>query len=540
MYKLLVADDEQIVLDSIKFIIEKNFNDITVVGTARSGREAIEKAEALRPDIVFMDIKMPGINGIDAIKEIKAMYNNMVFVILTAFEQFDYAKEALNLGVVEYLSKPVDRNKIIDTVKKSVEIIENERRKREKELELKEKMETVLPILENGFIYSLLLFDDNNNELENYKKIFDITENDGYIMTVEFGEEQKPGQLGNRIGSSVLIQSFYPYFRDVIKLRCKCLVGPVMLNRIVVFITANRNEDEYSQRLEALNIAQYVFNKISEKVNIDFYIGIGRKYIGLENLHKSYEESLRAISCTNSKGIVHISDISEESGYKYDYPYSKEKLLIEKASLGETAGCLKAFNFIFDWLENIYKDDVQEIKKRLVEIVVMLHRLVQEYEIEDDSLYKRQNYLSDFFEINEITKLKVWCKSRIEYITSSINNAREKKLSSLILKARTYIDRNFGRDITLEEVSREVSVSPHYFSKLFKSETGENFIDYLTSVRISKAKEYLEGGKFSVKEICYQVGYSDPNYFSRIFKRVVGVTPTEFKEAPQKKIRDGE
>lgn len=532
MYKLLVADDEQIVLDSIKFIIEKNFRDVAVVGTARSGREAIEKTEQLSPDIIFMDIKMPGINGIDAIKEIKKIYNKAVFIILTAFEQFDYAKEALNLGVLEYISKPIDKNKIVEIVKKSIGIIEGERRKREKELEMKEKMETILPILESGFIYSLLLYDDNNMDLENYKKIFEIQEDSGFIMTIEFGEEEKPGLLGNRIGSSVLSQSFYPYLRDIIKCRCKCLVGPVMLNRVVVYITVKGEDDEYSQRLEALNIAQYIFNKISERANIDFYVGIGRKY-GLENLHISYEESLKAIRHTNSKGIMHINDITIENGYTYNYPYSKEKYLIEMVSAGDAQSSLKVFGFIFDWLINNCGGDVQEIKNRLVEVIVMLYRLSQNYEMGGGTISSRDNYLAEFFEIRDISKLKSWCRYTIEQITTHIKYTKEKKLSSLILKAQKYINDNYFKDITLEDVSIEVSVSPHYFSKLFKSETGENFIDYLTSVRISKAKAKLEEGKESVKEICYQVGYSDPNYFSRIFKKIVGITPTEFKETPK-------
>src|SRR4051794_28088382 len=103
MFKILVADDENIVIESIKYIIEKNFDDVVIAGTARSGREAIEKAEALKPDLILMDIKMPGINGIDAIKEIKSSYSNALFIIISASEQFEFAKEAVNLGVFEYL-----------------------------------------------------------------------------------------------------------------------------------------------------------------------------------------------------------------------------------------------------------------------------------------------------------------------------------------------------------------------------------------------------------------------------------------------------
>ena len=104
MLKVMVVDDESIVVESIKYIIDKNFTDVMVSGTARSGREAIEKAELIKPDIIFMDIKMPGINGIDAIKEIREILPNAQIIILSACEQFEYAKEAINLDFVYLLN----------------------------------------------------------------------------------------------------------------------------------------------------------------------------------------------------------------------------------------------------------------------------------------------------------------------------------------------------------------------------------------------------------------------------------------------------
>lgn len=534
MYKMLIADDEQIVLDSIKFIIEKNFDDVVIAGTARSGREAIEKAETVMPDIVFMDIKMPGINGIEAIREIKSRNRNALFVILTAYDQFDFAKEAVNLGVIEYLLKPVNREKIIEIVKISVERIKVEREKRKRELELKEKFESVLPILENGFIYSILLFDDNTRELENYMQILEIPEQSGYIMTMEFGESENSGGLGNRIGISVKSQSFYPLIRDTIKYRCRCLVGPVMLNRIVVFIPCESGGEEYNQRLDALNIAESIFEKISEKLEADFCIGIGRTYNGIENLSRSYEESLKAIRYAGGKDVVHIMDVPSEGSFNSEYPVMKEKLLLEKASLGDTGVCFEAFGYIFDWLLTEYNDNPLKMKGKLFEIIVLLQRIASDYGVDEGEVSRRKDFLSEMLEIEEVSELKAWCRDKIERIVNGINSLRDKKISSVIIKAREYIDKSYKKDITLEDVSKEVNISPHYFSKLFKEETGENFIDYLTAVRIQKAKEYLIEGKYNMKEICYQIGYGDPNYFSRIFKKVVGITPTEYKDSIQK------
>lgn len=530
MYRLLIADDEQIVIDSLTFIVNKSFPDMFTIESARSGREAIEKAERFIPDIIFMDINMPGINGIDAIRELRHKLHECIFVILTAFDQFDFAKDALKLGVSEYLLKPVNRDKIISTLQKSIDDVEKERTKRKKELDLKEKLENILPVLENGFIYSMLFLEDNTTELENYRNIFEIEEGGGYIMTIEFAQTNDCGHMVNRIGLSIKSQSFYPYLRDIIKSRCRCFMGPAILNRIIVYIPANTDTDEYSRRLEAVNLAECIYNQVSMKIDADFYIGIGRSYNSFENIYLSYEESLRAIRFMNGKGIIHIADIPTEKELPVlKYPVSKEKLLLEKAALGERDACIQAFSNIFEWLQIEYYGSVNKIRAKLIELMILISRLAYDYNITQnlDSI----DFISQLQSLDAVSELKHWCIQRIEYVTKSISEAREKKTNSLISKAVDFIKENYRKEITLEDVSKEVNISPHYFSRLFKDEMGENFIDYLTTLRINTAKEIMKSSLMSVKEICYEIGYGDPNYFSRIFKKAVGVTPTEYRDS---------
>ena len=111
----------------------------------------------------------------------------------------------------------------------------------------------------------------------------------------------------------------------------------------------------------------------------------------------------------------------------------------------------------------------------------------------------------------------------------NIATKREERSSSVVEKAKEYIANYYNKDVSLDDVSREVNISSYYFSKIFKEETGQNFIEYLTNIRIDKAKELLLDSECTMKQICTMVGYSDPNYFSRSFKKKVGVTPTEFK-----------
>lgn len=530
MLKIMVVDDENIVIESIKYIVEKNFDNVVVAETARSGREAIEKAEAVKPDLIFMDIRMPGINGIDAIREIKAVNPQVVFVIISACEQFEYAKEAVNLGVVEYLLKPVNRTKIIEIIRGAEHRLSEAKKKKRMELELKEKFERVLPVLEHGFIYSILLYEDYNQELEQYRRILDLPEGHGYVMTLEFGEQKQSGSFGNVIGSSVLSQSFYPMLRDIIKSRFgRCIVGPVMLNRIICYVPVPANNDDYAERLEAVEAGKHIIEKISGKVASSFRIGIG-SIQNSDNILASFSESIRAVKHAKENEVMHIHDIPDEGKVNQPFFNVKEKKLLEKASLGETGECLALFSQIYDELGANDQYSFEDIKGRLLELMVILHRQAFEYGVEDQDALKGRSYLSELLELEDSVLLRNWCKGRIEAITLGIKAARAKRCHRLIGIAKSYIDANFHRDISLEEVSRATGLSPQYFSRFFKEETGENFIDYLTRVRITEAKRLLKDQKLSIKEVSYQVGYNDPNYFSKIFKKVTGLSPSGFKE----------
>ena len=157
MYRIMLADDEGIMLEALKNIITSNFGDECEIATAKTGRAVVELAESFRPDIAFMDIQMPGINGIQAIKEIQKYNQNTIFIVISAYDKFSYAKEAINLGVLEYLTKPVNKRVVIDVCMKAMRKVDEARQKRSDDLKIREKLETVIPILESGYLYLSLI-----------------------------------------------------------------------------------------------------------------------------------------------------------------------------------------------------------------------------------------------------------------------------------------------------------------------------------------------------------------------------------------------
>ena len=171
MYKLMVVDDEQIVIDAVNFIVKNHIDDVSVCVSARSGSAAIELIAQHKPDIVLMDICMPGMNGLETIAEIKRIAPATRFVVISAYEQFEFAKQAVELNARDYLLKPVNKQRLIDTLDRIVIELDAEQAKVMRTLEAQEKYEQAMRVLEHGLIYSILINRDPAQELAQYREL---------------------------------------------------------------------------------------------------------------------------------------------------------------------------------------------------------------------------------------------------------------------------------------------------------------------------------------------------------------------------------
>lgn len=459
----MLADDEGIMLEALKNIITSNFGEECEIATAKTGRAVIELAESFRPDIAFMDIQMPGLNGIQAMKEIRKYNKNMLFIVISAYDKFSYAREAINLGVLEYLTKPVNKRVVIDVCMKAMKKVDEDRQKRSDDLEIREKLETVIPILESGYLYNILLMDSFHNYNDNYRQLLGIQEKYGFMIVVEFGDSQENGELTNAVGAGVRAEKFYPDIREIAREFFHCLVGPVMGNRVVLLIPYENASIDYDERVHILTKTRNMIYKLETRIDSRFRAGIGR-IREEQNLRESYSEAVQALREGKSH-VVHINDIPAEAESEEECP------------------------------EEVKKSYIREI----------------------ESLKTRE-------------EVRRWFREQEKKFRINAGADREKRSESVMEKAKDYIRQNFQKDLTLDEVSKIVDISPYYFSKLFKQETGENFIEYLTKIRMKNAEKLLLAPSYSIKEICVMSGYGDPNYFSRIFKKYEGVTPSEYRE----------
>lgn len=532
MYKIMIGDDEGIVIDALTFIINRHFKNMCIIESAKTGRSVIELAETMHPDIAFMDIQMPGINGIEAMKQIKKSNPNTIFIVISAYDKFDYAREALNIGALDYLNKPIDQKEIVEILEKAMKKVDGEREKRSRDLMIQEKLETVVPIIESGLIYSVLFQENYADDTENFKRLLGIETNMGYMMVIECGDSQEGGHLTNTVGASVRVQPHYKELREIIKEHFSCVVGPMMANMVIVFLPCEEGalggEEEYGERIEVIEHARRMARKLKTRLDAQFRVGIGSVQ-KLGEAETSYMEAMNSLRLSTGS-VAHVRDLPIGCDYEEDYPVETERALLEKTEGGDVNGVVSEAGRFFDWMTERYPESIMDIKLKALELVLWAEHISYESGGMTYHFKSRHDYLQTIIEMKDYEQLRSWFLTKIQEACRNVATKKEKSSTSIVGRAKEYIRNHYQKDISLDDVSREVNISPYYFSKLFKEETGENFIEYVTAARMERAKELLDSTDKSMKEICVEIGYADPNYFSRSFKKNIGVTPTEYKE----------
>ena len=531
MYRILIADDEGIMLESLRKMIENNYGREVEIACAKTGRAVIELAESFRPEIIFMDIQMPGLSGVQAMREIRKFNENTIFIVITAYDRFNYAQECISLGVLEFLTKPVNKKTILAACDKAIKKVDDSRKKRSDDLKIREKLETVVPMIESGYIYNLLLLDEFSAYEDQYRELLDIQADNAFMIVTEFGDSDENGTLTNAIGVSVRASRFYSEFRETAQGFFDCIAGPVMGNRIVLLIPHKENSVTYEERIDILESARNMVHKLETKIgDVRFRAGIG-KVKPLENAKESYMEALQALR-EGSSHVVHINDIPIVQEYDGEYPRELEDHYIQHVLEADEAEAVSIANRFFDWMIHSYADYREDIEIKVLEMIMRVEYQAFRKGAAHYGFRYREHYIRTLQECAGYEELRRWYVDKTREICRGMTTVKEKESESVITRAKAYIDENFRKDISLDDVSRHVDISPYYFSKLFKQQDGRTFIEYLTGVRIHEARRLLRSPGYSIKEIGIMCGYSDPNYFSRIFKKYEGVTPSEFRERP--------
>ncbi|MBS3680706.1 response regulator [Ornithinibacillus massiliensis] len=507
MMQLLIVDDEQIEREGMKAILQKSFPSL-VINEARNGKMAIEKAKVLKPNLILMDIKMPGINGLEAMETIMIDSPDTKFIMVTAYDTFDYMRKAITLGASDYLLKPSKAVDIIEIVGKVLkDIVQEQKAKAESELQ-KIVFQKTRSIIETDLVTQLLFEHVHEVNRTILMDILDIDmEQEVFVMNVLMPESS---------------EKLYALVKEKTQESGYCLVGAWSGNQLPIIVCRNHH---VSFRSQAIALARKILSVTNQKEEMGWFIGIGNVITSLDQARQSYQESLVAVMDYLSPGKYRFyAEIETGEEEVFDQRLNQlKKQLPDYVKLGQWEEIRNEFINLIHFFEQKGASLVYS-QQRMLEVLWLVSRVLQDLRIETKSpLYA--------FQTMDYRQLRTETNLLLEQLQASHVQHYHQLEADNVQQIKQYITEHSHEEISLEAIGKEIGLSPIYISKLFKEKMGINYIDFLTECRIEKAKKLMQDPKRSIKEIAIEVGYHEPNYFSKVFKKIVHVSPKEYQNA---------
>ncbi|MCR5606461.1 MAG: response regulator [Treponema sp.] len=526
MYSVFIVDDEHIVLEGIRNKIDWENTAFSFAGEATDGELAFSMIQEMKPDILITDIKMPFMDGLELSRLLKKIQPWIKIIILSGHDEFDYAKKAISIGVEDYILKPFTHEELLDSLNKVAQRLDEEKKRKLDITKLKEELESSAILVRNKYLSDLISGSiDTANILQEAKKLnIDIIARYHKVIISELKTKEETEETG-------VLQKVYSSLLDISKNVSDVISFFISPKRFVSILKNNSVEDidEYSY-----NFAEAIEHVVSQNMECNVITAIGKTVEHTSNIASSYSDAdhiLNQARFWNKSRILSADDIKKSSDGILSL--QENDPLMERLKYAQTNEIEEIISQYLDLLKD-NSEHFQVIASYLfVDVIMAVSKLVENLggnikevmpEILSHSFVDNAVQNQDIF-VKEIRKI---LKNIFEYRDSKIQG----RYGEVILKAKEYINKNYSsQDTSLKLVAEEVHLSPNHFSTIFSQECGITFIEYLTNVRINEAKRLLKTTDMKGADIAYDCGFSDPHYFSFIFKKNTGMTPREYKNS---------
>ena len=514
MLRVLIVDDEAIVLESVSQVLSGHFDNIAIE-TAKNSREGLIKVEHFRPNIIMSDIKMPGMNGLEFIERVRKVNQVVKIIIVSAYDHFEYAKEAVKFGVEDYILKPLSKNKLIEVISAIAEKVEFEEELRNKELDNIEKYYQSIQLVESNFFNSILLNRNIFKYMPHYREILEVPFVQGAIVTIEFDKLSTSTESNELSNYNQKLYDCADYLKTYIKYQRNAIVSNPFLNRIFVYIEGDIDRVFWN------NLAQLIMERFKIRVRI----GLGTVK-QVENLTESYTESLLTMRVLDD-AVCSMQDIKNTEATSETFDLLKAEIFEDFIHRNKSFK-MKLKHFEGEYIKmTTQKVTLEYAEAVLIELMVIMHersRRTNAYSKHD----AHRHYLAELLAQSGLGKLQYFERVVTEWF-ALYAKMQSDSFNAITLSALEQLKKSYTEEISLEDVAGKLSVTPQYLSKLFKEDTGFTFKEYLTELRIEESKNLLKAGELSIKDICFKVGYNDTSYFIRAFKKFEGITPKDYQ-----------
>lgn len=531
MYSVMIVDDEPIIRMGLKKTVKWEEHGFRVVCECRDGEEALNQLEEEKIDFIITDIKMHKISGLELLKEIRKRELDIPVLLLSGYDEFGYAQEGLRFGAFDYILKPLDQEKlenILDNVYKKLSTTE----KKNYEFNINKSIsrEKVLYDLLRGknlMVMEQYILQYNLPLIENKVQVAIVEINEIVINSEELIENDERDYLEKSVIDIIDTEM------KSSKINHYCIIDGELGKKFIIAQTDLEIESSEFDNLfvESLNS---ILKKSNEELDIVLNIGVGNVYNQLLALHKSYlnaKEALKYKYVLGTNKLIHINGLAELRHEKFMYPIEKEKALITSI-LSVDENSLKLLKELIKEISEIVNFDVFKINITITQLINNIY----------SNVLKKYSFLEKVYDLSKIMNvgflgvetLEDIEKRLVENIAELLTFIKEYNLNksdNIVQKACEYVLNHVEEEITLSSISSYLNISKNYFCSIFKQETGENFLEYLTKAKINRAKILLKRHDCRVYEVSYLLGYKETAYFSKLFKKFTGYTPAEYKKS---------
>lgn len=513
MYKIVLVEDEAGIRNTLLQLFDWEALGCKAVG-ASSGLDALNMCLHSPPDIVITDIVMPGIDGITLTRYLKHEFPDIRFIIITSHREFDYAKESLDMGVQAFLLKPIDEEELRASILRAIESIQASSGQADK-ISKDELEEKYLANLLNGYLLNPEShLNAPGNPLRSLAHFV--------VAIMKFDNVENVSVINQH-----RLYNFCKTVNSQFEIRC------ARIDEYVAFVCPVRPDQGW--REETQRFFASMLRYINETLHVTVSVGISAVADSLQGASKCYIQAVYAVRCkffTGKESILYYDDVSGAASDPQIYLDNSFVKSLDNLLRTGTADLLELqIDTFFDQLLQSRPMDVDQCRSEMLCMLVMCFDRLTSNDPPNQAIFlQKYNFFRSILSAETLEEIKNLFIS----ILLDLKNYRTTKTVTdrqfIVDKVMKYLEAHYSETVTLSDVAKDVYLSPAYLSTLISSETGNTLIDILNSLRIRKAIKLMEQSSMKNYQIAERVGFKEPQYFSVVFKKYTGLSPSEYRQ----------
>lgn len=535
MYKLVIVDDEPTVRFGLSNYFDWKAYGIEVVGEADDGDVALEVIEREKPDIVLTDVRMPNMDGIQMSNQLSERFPHIKIVFVSGHDDAEYLKSALKVKAVDYMFKPVNLGELEIVIERLVSSLNSEQQERKHIEDMQVKLIQSMPLLREKFLMSLIregvVYPSRVQDRIDFLGLNLPMEGAYWVIVIRIDDATEVAQTRSERDQQLLSYSVLNIVQELIE---RDIGGYVFENQIGEFVGILRLSQEDDQESLLFTLAEEVRESLHNYLKISVTIGVGERIYRLASLPQSYSQAKEAADqrwFLGKNQIISMDNLEQDEESVYRFDASQQERMVSSLKSADILKVQEELREMYNALSHNRSEGIAYARNISLQLLLLASRILLELHVQKQELESKENELmAKVFQRETLGDLHSLVEAHLLEVCGRIGEKRNGKSKNVIERTRAIIEKRYAENLQVGDIATEVFLSTTYLCLLFKQETGETINEYVTKVRVDHAKLLLKDPANKFYDVCYAVGYSDPSYFSKIFKKYTGYTPSSFRE----------